>query len=153
MPHQVLADRYEKAKQCLQWVFLPSPTPYFSSFPHLLLSFCGPVPIPLTSGGSGKLCCALLICCWKELLFSRGKGAKRKHLATSRLCLYSTVMVINCFPLALPHAWAGLGALSLFWVHLRSIHFVKYLVIFTSVASSVPELIRSVVLTCTVLTA
>lgn len=127
MPHQVLADRFEKAKQCLQWVFLPSPTPYFSSFPHLLLSFCGPLPmpIPLASGGSGKLCCALLICCWKELLFSRGKGAERKHLATSRLCLYSTVMVINCFHLALPHARAGLGA--------RSSEYICFFILFLDV--------------------
>ena len=118
MPGQVLADRFEHTRQCLR-VFLPFPLPF--SAPFHISSLFRPLPAPVPT--QVKLEAAM---CPHDLLlegtFSRGKRDKKKQLASGQLCLCSAVMVIRCFSLAIPQAWAGLGhsvlsVLLLFFPH------------------------------------
>ena len=108
------ASRPVCAYQTVSGGFSALPTPFFSSSHSLfqLLSISPPywgLSLHLSQHHQVKMEAVL---CPPDLLlkgtFSRGKRDKKNQLASGQLCLYSAVMVISCFSLAILQAWAGL---------------------------------------------
>lgn len=117
-PCQVLAARFKNVKWCHRWVFLPSPTPLFSYFPHLPIPFffldnslflSQQYHVELENNAVPSWFAA-----GRNLFVPEAKGAVRKELVSGQLV---------CIPLwrrwtvflwpSFPHGWGwGLSVLS-----------------------------------------
>ena len=118
-PCQVLAARFKNVKWCHRWVFLPSPTPLFSYFPHLPISFFFLWTTPCASQQYHVefkiVLCPLDFLLEGTCLFQRQRGWEKTA------GVWSALFVFCCdgdelFSFGHPSRMVGAGG-ALFWVH------------------------------------
>lgn len=116
----VFPDAWPRAKQTglripdsVWGFFCPShslfqlfPLPFSAPFHISPLLRPLPASVPTPSGENGS--CAVPTWLVAERNFFQRQRDKKNQLASGQLCLYSAVMVISCFSLAILQAWAGL---------------------------------------------